>query len=97
MSDLENKVQKSVERLKAFAPNDEPYYLAFSGGKDSVVTRALLDMSGVPYEAVYRVTSIDPPELVRFIKRIHPDVKCEIPRYPDNYRNEKVAGKPITM
>lgn len=46
MSELEKKVQKSIERLKAFEP-DEGYYLAFSGGKDSVVCKALLELGGV--------------------------------------------------
>lgn len=42
MSDLNEKVKASVERLKAFTPADgTPYYLAFSGGKDSVVTKAI--------------------------------------------------------
>ena len=36
MSELDYKVKKSIERLKAFEP-PEGYYLAFSGGKDSVV------------------------------------------------------------
>lgn len=35
--------------------------------------------------------------MVRFIKNEHPDVKREVPRYPETYRNEKLAGKPITM
>ena len=88
MSELQEKVNKSIERLKAFCP-EEGYYLAFSGGKDSVVCKALLDMSGCKYDATYRVTSVDPPELVRFIKEQHPDVKREIPRDKN--------GKPITM
>ena len=96
MSELQEKVKKSIERLKAFEP-PEGYYLAFSGGKDSVVCKALLDMAGVKYDATYRVTSVDPPELVRFIKTVHPDVVREVPRYPDGYKNPKLAGKPITM
>lgn len=96
MSELHEKVKKSIERLKAFEP-PEGYYLAFSGGKDSVVCKALLDMSGCKYEAFYRLTSVDPPELVRFVKKQHPDVVTEIPRYSETYRNEKLAGKPITM
>ena len=87
-SELQEKVKLSIERLKAFEPNDG-YYLAFSGGKDSVVCKALLDISGCKYDATYRVTSVDPPELIRFIKEKHPDVTREVPRY-DN-------GKPITM
>lgn len=88
MSELANKVQASLERLKAFAP-EEGYCLAFSGGKDSVVCKALLEMSGCKYDSIYRVTSVDPPELVRFIKDVHPDVVREVPM--DN------NGKPITM
>lgn len=88
MSELAEKVKMSVERLKAFEP-EEGYYLAFSGGKDSVVCKALLEEAGCKYDATYRVTSVDPPELVRFIKEKHPDVIREVPRY-DN-------GKPITM
>lgn len=86
--DLKQKIEASIERLRAFEP-EEGYYLAFSGGKDSVVCKALMDMAGVKYDATYRVTSVDPPELVRFIKEVHPDVKREIPLDKD--------GKPITM
>lgn len=87
---LGEKVKTAIQRLQTFVPKDgNGYYLAFSGGKDSVVCKALLDMAGVPYHAVYRVTSVDPPELVRFIKEKHPDVKMEIPHDKD--------GKPITM
>ena len=82
MSELASKVAKSLERIKLFEP-PEGYYLAFSGGKDSVVCKALLDMAGVKYDATYRITSVDPPELVQFIKDKHPDVKREWPRYKD--------------
>lgn len=96
MSELQKKVKKSIERLKAFEP-PEGYYLAFSGGKDSVVCKALLDLAGCKYDATYRVTSVDPPELVRFIRDVHSDVKREVPRYAEDYKNPKLAGKPITM
>lgn len=96
MSELAEKVKKSIERLKAFEPG-EGYYLAFSGGKDSVCCKALLEMAGCKYDATYRVTTVDPPELVRFIKKQHPDVIREVPRYSETYKNEKLRGKPITM
>ncbi len=88
MSELLELERKAIERIKAFEP-EEGYYLAFSGGKDSVVCKALLDMAGVKYDSTYRVTSVDPPELVRFIKDQHPDVIREVPRDKE--------GKPITM
>jgi len=92
MSDLKEKVDKSIERIKVFESSAKRhgdgngYYLAFSGGKDSVVTKALMDMAGVAYDAHYRVTSVDPPELVRFIKEKYPDVIFEYPRYDDGTR-----------
>lgn len=38
-----DKVQVAIDRLKAFEP-PEGYYLAFSGGKDSVVIKAFQRM-----------------------------------------------------
>ena len=77
-----DKVEVAIERIKDFATifkseADRGYYLAFSGGKDSVVCKKLLDLAGVKYDAHYRITSVDPPELVRFIKTEYPDVKME--------------------
>ena len=95
---MSKKVRDSIERLKSFQPrNGEGYYLAFSGGKDSVVCKALLDMAGVKYDAHYANTSVDPPELVRFIMDKHPDVKREWQTYDKDYRNPKLRGKRITM
>lgn len=62
-----DKVQRSIERLRLFEP-EEGYFLAFSGGKDSVVIHRLAQMAGVKYDAHYNVTSVDPPELVQFVK-----------------------------
>lgn len=80
-----DKVQVAIERLKSFEP-PEGYYLAFSGGKDSVVIKALADMAGVKYDAHYTNTTVDPPELIRFIKEKHPDVEIVAPKDKDgNY------------
>ena len=80
-------VQRAIDRLKAFEPK-EGYWLAYSGGKDSIVIKRLAEMAGVKFEAHYNVTSVDPPELVRFIKK-QKDVYFDVPKD----RN----GKPITM
>lgn len=81
MGNVIDKVERGVERLRAFEP-PEGYYLAFSGGKDSVVIKALADMAGVKYDAHYNATTVDPPELVRFIKEKYPDVTIEKPEIP---------------
>lgn len=77
--DGKDKVQTAIDRIKAFEPKGEGYYLAFSGGKDSVVIKALADMAGVKYDAHYSLTTVDPPELVKYIKENHPDVIIEKP------------------
>lgn len=80
-----DKVEVSIKRLQLFEP-EGGYYLAFSGGKDSVVIKALADMAGVKYDAHYNVTSVDPPELVQFIREYHKDVIFEYPRDKDGNR-----------
>lgn len=84
-----DKVQISIDRLKAFQPKDRPYWLAFSGGKDSVCVLRLAQMAGVDFEAHYNITSVDPPELIWFIRKEYPEVIFSRQHYPD--------GKPITM
>lgn len=83
-----DKVEASIERLKAFCP-PEGYYVAFSGGKDSQCVYHLCKMAGVEFDAHYNVTSVDPPELIRFIKKNYPDVIWDYPRDKD--------GKVVTM
>ena len=79
-----DKVEQAINRLQTFEP-PEGYFLAFSGGKDSCVIKALADMAKVKYDAHYNVTSVDPPELVQFIKKYHPDVNRDKPT--DKYGN----------
>lgn len=80
-----DKIETAIKRIKTFEPA-EGYYLSFSGGKDSVTVKALMDMADVKYDAHYNVTSVDPPELVQFIKKEHPDVIFEYPTYRDGTR-----------
>ena len=69
---LEQKIAHSIDLLRIHEPSDG-YYLAFSGGKDSIVCKELLTMSGCKFDGHYNNTTIDPPELVRFIKNYHPE------------------------
>lgn len=83
-----NKVDLAIRRLKAFEP-EEGYFVAFSAGKDSQCIYHLCKLGGVKFDAHYTVTSVDPPELIRFLRKNYPDVSFDIPHDKD--------GKPITM
>lgn len=73
-----DKIETAIERIQEFEP-PEGYYLAFSGGKDSIVCKGLLNMAGVKFDAHYNNTTVDPPELIYYIKKHHPDVNIEKP------------------
>jgi phosphoadenosine phosphosulfate reductase len=75
-----DRIDRAIALLRQYEPADG-YYLAFSGGKDSCVIKELAKMSGVKFDAWYNNTTIDPPELVRFIKVEHPDVKWNQPEH----------------
>lgn len=74
-----DKVQVVIDRFRAFQP-PEGYFLAFGGGKDSVVLYDLAVKAGVDFDAHYSITGIDPPELVQFIRGHYPDLIYEKPK-----------------
>lgn len=73
-----DKVAMAIQRMRSFEPQ-EGYYLAFSGGKDSVVLLRIAQMAGVKYDAYYNVTTVDPPEAMRFVREKYPEVTWERP------------------
>ena len=73
------KVDLAIRTLRTYQPSGEAYYGCFSGGKDSCVIKELARLAGVPVDWHYNVTTIDPPELMRFIRRHHPDVVWDRP------------------
>jgi phosphoadenosine phosphosulfate reductase len=73
-----DKVKEAIKRIKALEP-PEGYYLAFSGGKDSQCIYHLAKEAGVKFDAHYNVTTVDPPELIYFIRENYPDVQFNRP------------------
>src|SRR3990167_4817746 len=71
-----NKVEVAIGLLRAWEP-PEGYYLAFSGGKDSVAIYDLAQKAGVKFDAHYCVSPIDPPQIYQFIKEHYPDVQWD--------------------
>ena len=73
-----DKVQNAIDLLREHEP-PEGYYLCFSGGKDSVVIYELAKRAGVKFDAHFNITTVDPPELMRFVRDHFHDVTWERP------------------
>lgn len=72
------KEKRAIEYLKSFQPESEPYYLCYSGGKDSDVIRILAQLAGVKHDIVHNHTTVDAPETVRYVRSI-PDIQIDYP------------------
>lgn len=77
--DLGDYIKESIDFLRSHEP-PEGYFVGFSGGKDSITTLELCRLAGVKHRAFYSCTRIDPPEVVRFIKREYPQVTWLFPK-----------------
>ncbi len=77
-------VEVTIERIKdhaqaALEMNSSGYWVAFSGGKYSIVLLDLVRRAAVEHTAHFNVTTVDPPELLRFLREHYPDVSWERP------------------
>lgn len=70
---FKDKIDAAIELIRQYEP-EEGYFLAFSGGKDSIVIYDLAVKAGVKFDAHYNNTQIDPPELRLFVKRNYSNV-----------------------
>ena len=84
---LQKKMMYSIDLLKkaeriarAYGGCDKGYYLAFSGGKDSQALYHIAELAGVKFDAHMNLTSVDPPEVIRFVKQSYPDVDLIKPK-----------------
>ena len=78
---LRKKMLYSVELLQKaekIALNydaENGYYLAFSGGKDSQALFHMTQLAGVKFRGHMNLTSVDPPEVIHFVKKNYPEVE----------------------
>jgi len=75
---VEDLVANSIALIKKHEPPDG-YYVAFSGGKDSIVCLDLVKRAGVKYDVHMNLTSVDPPELLKFIREYYPECQMHRP------------------
>lgn len=79
---LRDRVEITLTRILEYSAlvKDQGYYVAFSGGKDSIVLLDLMERSGVSFDAHFNFTTVDPPELVRYIREYYPEVQWHRPQ-----------------
>lgn len=78
LTDNAIKFIQNAEQL-ALLMDDRGFHVAFSGGKDSQVLLALVEMSGCKHHAEMQVTSVDSPNLMRFVREYYPQVHLNLP------------------
>lgn len=77
---LRKQIQQSVELLRkseALALKydaENGFCVGFSGGKDSQALLHIVQLAGVRYSPFFSPTSVDPPQLIRFIRTQYPEV-----------------------
>lgn len=67
--DYKRKIDFAIKLLRNI-PQDGPIEVSYSGGKDSDVILELAKMAGIPYEAIYKNTTIDPPGTIAHAKKM---------------------------
>lgn len=80
--ELERKAIKFIRNAEKLAlrMNENDFHVAFSGGKDSQVLLALVEMSGVKHHAEMQVTTVDSPNLMKFVRTNYPQVRLNLPK-----------------
>lgn len=85
-STLQKKVERAIRLIRSASDaarlKGQVIEVAFSGGKDSCVILELTKLAGVPYRAIYKNTTIDPPKTINFCL----NNACEIIRPKDNFK-----------
>jgi phosphoadenosine phosphosulfate reductase len=82
---LAEKIEMALMMIRTYESmalnlSDGGFFVCFSGGKDSIVMARLFEMAGVKHTLNYSNVTIDPPELVQFLKREYPHAIWSSPK-----------------
>ena len=83
---LRKKIQHSVElirkaeKIALMYDPENGYFNTFSGGKDSQALFHIVKMSGVKFKTYMSLTSVDPGDVIRFVKTEYPSVIRQKPK-----------------
>ena len=75
--ELEKKIKAAIKLLQTISAlkNGEPVEVAYSGGKDSDTILQLVKEAGIPYRAIYKNTTIDPPGTIAHALRMGAEIR----------------------
>lgn len=69
MMELNRKIDFAIKLLRSI-PQDGPIEVSYSTGKDSDVILELAKMAEIPFEAIYKNTTVDPPGSIAHAKEV---------------------------
>ena len=72
-------LMQKAEPLALQLDPENGFHLAFSGGKDSIVMHRLAQMAGIKFKAHMQATTLDPPEVMKFVRSQYSDVQLHRP------------------
>lgn len=72
---------RKAEKLALTYDSEDGFFLAFSGGKDSQALYHSAMLAGVKFKAHMNFTSVDPPQVIRFVRENYPDVVTHAPKW----------------
>jgi phosphoadenosine phosphosulfate reductase len=89
-----NNIENTLRFLKDNCP-PEGYLISFSGGKDSLAVLECCKEAKVPYRYYMKITTVDPPELTKYVKRCHPEcMRLPPPDGKSMFEMIKIRGLP---
>ena len=87
--ELQKKIDFAIKLLRSISEAyGDVIEVAYSGGKDSDVILQLTKEAGIPYRAIYKCTTIDPPGTIAHVKEMGVEI-----RQPEKRFFELVAQK----
>ena len=69
------ELMQKAEKIALNYDAENGYYLALSGGKDYQALFHMAALGGVRLRGHMNLTSVDPPEVIRFVKKNYPEVE----------------------
>lgn len=72
--ELQKKVDRAIRLLRNIPTDEGPVEISYSSGKDSDVILELAKMAGIPYRAIYKNTTLDPPGTIAHCKEIGAEI-----------------------